>query len=119
MAVNGVESVSVSLEKGLAAVKLKPANTVTLKQLQAAIAKNGFTMKDSRMVAAGKVLREAGSLKFQITGSNEVLNLIAESLSATPPATNNATLLLDGTVLEATRNRSPDSVRYRLLTEEK
>ena len=49
-AVPGVDSVDVSLEKGLAVVKMKPGNTTTLKQLNEAIAKNGFTMKDSSAV---------------------------------------------------------------------
>jgi copper chaperone CopZ len=43
--VSGVDSVDVSLAKGLAAVKMKPGNTTTLAQLQHAITKNGFTMK--------------------------------------------------------------------------
>jgi copper chaperone CopZ len=56
MSVNGVASVDVSLDKGLAAVKLKPGNSVTLKQLQGAITKNGFTIKQSRLTAARKMI---------------------------------------------------------------
>jgi len=67
MSVSGVESVQVSLEKGLATVKFKPGNSATLKQLQSAITKNGFTMKESKIVAAGKLLQEGGNTKFQIS----------------------------------------------------
>jgi len=120
MAVSGVESVNVSLEKGLATVKLKPGNTVTLKQLQAAITKNGFTMKDSQIVAAGKLAGGAGNLRFQISGSNEELILTPESPgSAVPALSASATLRVEGIVPEAAKNKAPDSVRWRSLTEEK
>jgi hypothetical protein len=119
MSVNGVLSVEVSLDKGLATVKLKPGNTVTLKQLQEAIAKNGFTMKQSRVTAAGKLVLD-GSTKFQISGSNDVLNLVPESSSfPAPSAKNPATLILEGTIPEAAKGKTPDTVRYRSLSEEK
>ena len=54
--VAGVDSVDVSLEKGLAVVKMKPGNTATLKQLNEAITKNGFTMKDSTATVVGTVI---------------------------------------------------------------
>jgi copper chaperone CopZ len=56
MSVNGVASVDVSLDKALAAVKLKPGNSVTLKQLQGALSKNGLTIKQSRLTAARKMI---------------------------------------------------------------
>jgi len=120
MAVNGVESVNVSLEKGLASVKLKLGNTVTLKQLQAAIMKNGFAMKESHLVAAGSVVQETDGAKFQISGSNEVLALKAESSREVLSRPKGAALaIVDGTVPEAPKNRVPDTIRYRSLTEQK
>jgi copper chaperone CopZ len=120
MSVSGVEAVQVNLDKGLAAVKLKPGNTVTLKQLQAAITRNGFTMKESSIVAAGKVVQATGGAKFQITGSNDVLSLAPESPSVTAsPAASSATFLLEGIVPETAKGKVPDSVRYRLLKEQK
>ena len=117
--VNGVASVDVSLEKGLATVKLKPGNLVTLKQLQSAISKNGFTMKQSRVTATGKVIQSDGAPKFQISGSNEVVNLVPESQSHAAPPISGLAVLLEGTVLQAAKNKSPDSVQYRSLTQEK
>jgi copper chaperone CopZ len=120
MSVSGVDSVEVSLEKGLAAVKLKSGNTVTLKQLQGAITKNGFTMKESHIVAAGKMALAADGAKFQISGSNDVLSVVPESPSVAPPsAESSAMFLLDGIVLEAAKGKVPDSVRYRSVKEEK
>ena len=64
--VAGVDSVDVSLEKGLAAVKMKPGNTATLKQLQDAITKNGFTMKQSKATVAGTILVANGKTKLKV-----------------------------------------------------
>jgi len=119
MSVGGVESVKVSLEKGLATVKFKPGNSVTLKQLQSAITKNGFTMKESKIVAAGKLLQEGGNTKFQITGSNDVLSVVAESsAAAAPSATGSATFVVEGTIPENAKGKTPDTIRYRSLTPE-
>ena len=74
--VAGVESVDVSLEKGLAVVKMKPGNTATLKQLQAAITKNGFTMKESNATVAGTILVADGKTQLKVSGSNDVFQLV-------------------------------------------
>jgi len=119
MSVNGIESVKVSLEKGLATVKFKPGNSVTLKQLQGAITKNGFTMKESKIVAAGKLLQEGGGTKFQISGSNDVLSLAVEGTGSTAPsASRSATFLVEGTIPESAKGKTPDTIRYRSLTAE-
>jgi hypothetical protein len=120
MSVSGVASVDVSLEKGLATVKLKQGNSVTLKQLQEAITKNGFTMKESKLVAVGKVIQNGNSAKLQISGSNDVLALIPES-AAVPASTMSpsATVVVEGSIPEAAKGRVPDSIRYRSLTVEK
>jgi|ERR1700719_3321855 len=120
MSVNGVASVDVSLEKGLATVKLKPANSVTLKQLQNAITKNGFTMKQSRVTAAGTVIQASGAAKFQISGSNEVLSLVPESAGVPAPSTNTGlAVVVEGTIPEIAKGKSPEAIRYRSLTKEK
>jgi copper chaperone CopZ len=117
MSVNGVASVEVSLDKGLATVRLKPGNSVTLKQLQQAITKNGFTMKDSKIVAAGKLIHDGNVRKLQVSGSEEILALVPESsASATPDST---PVVVEGTVPEAAKGRVPDAIRYRSLTPEK
>jgi copper chaperone CopZ len=117
MSVNGVASVEVSLEKGLAAVRLKTGNSVTLKQLQQAITKNGFTMKDSKIVAAGKLIHDSNALKLQVSGSDEILALIPEPSASTPP--DSTPVVVEGTVPEAAKGRVPDLIRYRSLNPEK
>jgi copper chaperone CopZ len=117
--VNGVESVKVSLEKGLATVKFKAGNSVTLKQLQTAITKNGFTMKDSKIVAAGMLIQESGSVKFQISGSKDILSLVAEVSGTPPPVSFGSTVfLVEGTIQENSKGKTPDVLRYRSSTPE-
>lgn len=119
-AVPGVDTVNVSLEKGMATVTLKPGNTTTLKQLQDAIAKNGFTMKQSDMVAIGKVMNGAGKTQFQITGSNDVLQLIPDRpQSQDVAALAGKSVRAEGIVPEANKGKTPDTLRVKSLQEQK
>jgi copper chaperone CopZ len=118
--VSGVNSVDVSLEKGLAVVKMKPGNTATLKQLNEAITKNGFTMKDSTATVAGTVVTTDGKVTLRVSGSNDVLQLVPQS-AATPNATSmvGKTVVVEGTIPEGVKGKTPDSIRYRSITEER
>ena len=120
LSVSGVATVDVSLERGLATVKLKPGNSVTFKQLQTAITKNGFTMKESTVVAAGKVVPADGNTKLQISGSNEAVSLVPESLTVAVPAWSTAnSVVVEGKVPEPAKGKTPDTIRYRAITVEK
>jgi cell division GTPase FtsZ len=117
--VSGVDSVDVSLEKGLAVVKMKSGNTTMLKQLNEAITKNGFTMKASTATADGTIVITDGKTALHISGSNDLLQLIPESVSAP-----NAVLMVgntvevNGTIPEAGKGKAPDSIRYQSITVE-
>jgi len=115
-----VDAVDVSLEKGLATVKMKPGNMTTLKQLNQAIAKNGFTMKDSSVIVAGTVVTTNGKTAIQVSGSNDVLNLVPESSSAVDAASfAGKSILVEGMIPEASKGKVPDTIHYRSITEEK
>jgi copper chaperone CopZ len=117
--VSGVDSVDVSLEKGLAAVKMKPGNTATLNQLQNAIAKNGFAMKESAAIIAGTIVVANGKTQLQVSGSNELMTLIPQSQASGDAASlNGKSVLAEGTIPEAAKGKSPDSIRYRSIKEE-
>jgi len=118
-AVPGVDSVDVSLEKGLATVRLKPGNTTTLKQLQNAIMKNGFTMKESKATVAGKIELANGKPQLNVSGSNEVLQLSPESKdSPNASAMQGKSVLVVGSIPEAQKGQMPNALVYRSLTEE-
>lgn len=116
--VSGVDAVDVSLSRGLASVKMKPGNNATLKQLQAGITKNGFTMKQSSAVIAGTIVRSGGKTSLQVSGSNESLEMVPESQS-TPTATSldGKVVLVQGTIPESAKGKSPDSIHYISIQE--
>jgi copper chaperone CopZ len=117
-AVPGVDTVDVSLEKGLATVHLKPGNSATLKQLQNAITKNGFTMKESKATIAGTIVVANGELQLNVSGSNDVLQLSPESQNApNASALQGKSVLVVGSIPEAPKGQSPNSLVYRSLTE--
>jgi copper chaperone CopZ len=114
--VAGVESVDVSLAKGLASVKMKPGNTVTLKQLQSAITKNGFTMKDSTVTVEGTAVVEAGRVQLKVSGSNEMLDLVPQGQAAPSAALNGKSVTVTGVVPETAKGKS-FSIHYESITE--
>jgi hypothetical protein len=98
---------------------MKPGNTATLKQLQEAISKNGFTMKDSPATVLGTAVLANGKTQLQVSGSNELLTLVPESQSpsdVTPLS--GKSVLVEGTIPEATKGKVPDTIRYRSVKEE-
>jgi copper chaperone CopZ len=118
--VSGVDSVAVSLEKGLASVKMKPGNTATFRQLQDAITKNGFTMKPSNVSVAGKIVMANGRSQLQVSGSDELVNLTPDTpQTASVNALVDKLVLVEGTLEEAAKGKVPDTIRYRSITEEK
>ncbi len=116
----GVDAVDVSLEKGLASVKMKPGNAATLKQLQEAITKNGFTMKPSPVSVAGKIVMIKGQPQLQVSFSNDLVNLIPDgSLTTNVNAMADKRVTVEGTLEEAAKGKTPETIRYRSITEEK
>jgi hypothetical protein len=118
--VAGVDSVDVSLAKGLATVTLKPGNTATLKQLQNAITKNGFTMKDSSAVVAGTIVVRGGEMRLQVSGSSELLTLVPDTQgSGEATSLSGKSVLVEGTISEAIKNKGTASIRYRSIKEDR
>jgi len=76
--VAGVESVEVSLNKGLATVKLKPGNTVSVPQLWELIHKNGYTAKATTVSVRGDLANPDGRLQLKVSGTKETLALVAD-----------------------------------------
>jgi copper chaperone CopZ len=116
-AVAGVDWVDVSLEKGLATVKMKPGNTATLKQLNEAIAKNGFSMKDSVATVAGTVAEANGKMVLRVSGSNDVLTLVPDGSVPSSASDEGKSVVVIGVIPEAGKGKAPDSIRYRSIKE--
>src|SRR4051812_28413458 len=73
--VPGVDSVDVSLNKGLATVKLKPGNTVTVPQLWKLIHDQGYTPKATTVLVRGELSGDSAKPQLKVTGANVVIPL--------------------------------------------
>jgi copper chaperone CopZ len=80
--VAGVESVEVSLNKGLATVKLKPGNTVSVPQLWELIHKNGYTPKTTSVSVRGELANVDGTLQLKVSGTKDTLLLAVDPKNA-------------------------------------
>jgi len=69
----GVDAIDVSLNKGLATVKLKPGNTVRPKDMWETIRKNGFTPKETHVVVRGTI--DVTGRKLKVAGTDEEFDL--------------------------------------------
>jgi copper chaperone CopZ len=91
----GVESVDVSLNKGLATVKLEPGNTIRPSEFWEAIKNNGNTAKATHVTVRGEV--QAGGAQLKVTRSNEIFHIKAPpSLQQQLNAAIGKTVTIDG-----------------------
>jgi copper chaperone CopZ len=95
--VAGVESVDVSLNKGLATVKLKPGNAVSVPQFWELIHKNGYTPKSTAVSVRGDLANVNGQLRLNVSGTKETLTLVANPKN--PTAYSEASKKLGQTVI--------------------
>ncbi len=73
--IEGVDSVAVSLNEGLAKIRLKPGNSVRLDQIRQKVEDNGFTPKEATVVARGQVVSAGGKQQLRLLGTNETYEL--------------------------------------------
>jgi len=114
--INGVDSVDVSLSKGLAVATFKPGNTVRYEQLLRAIEKNGFTIKGSKLIVGGVTERGEGGTWLRVSGSSERLRLAPADARA-PAIAPGKNVEVTGTVPEVPNGKTPDVLRYQTVTE--
>ena len=80
--VPGVESVEVSLNKGLASVKLKPGNSVSVPQLWQLIHEKGYTPKATAVSVRGELATSQGRLHLKVSGTKDLLMLVSDAKNA-------------------------------------
>src|SRR6185437_11356516 len=71
----GVETVEVSLNKGLATVKLKPGNTVSVPQFWQLLHEKGYTPKATAVSVRGQLAEVQGHVQLNVTGTKDTLML--------------------------------------------
>jgi len=110
----GVESVDVSLNKGVAAVKLKPGNTLKPEEFWGAVRKNGFTPKETTVLVRGAALEG----KLRVTGTNQLLDLTPD-LQNELKALAGKTITVQGTLTPGKDMKTAAPLRVRRIENEK
>ena len=123
--VEGVQSVDVTLKRGVAHITLKDGNAVTLSQLRKTIKDAGYTSQAATITAAGQVRLEQERLLLDVTGTGATL-VITKDQAATAAfdalrasAAGRAPLRveLSGTVPPAAHDsKAPDTLALRTFT---
>lgn len=72
----GVESVRVSLNDGVAEIRLAPENSVTLARVREIIRSNGFSPKAAEVVVAGIVIEHEGAPALATDGATPAYALV-------------------------------------------
>jgi copper chaperone CopZ len=78
----GVDTVDVSLNKGLATVKLKPGNTLSVPQFWQLLHEKGYTPKTTGVSMRGELAGGPGRLQLKVSGTKDVLNLAPDPKNA-------------------------------------
>jgi copper chaperone CopZ len=78
----GVDSVDVSLNKGLATVKLKPGNTVSVPQFWQLLHEKGYTPKTTTVSVRGELVNGPGRLQLKVSGTKDTLDLTPDPKNA-------------------------------------
>jgi copper chaperone CopZ len=115
----GVESVDVSLNKGLATVRLRTGNTLSVQQFWQTIHQNGYTPKNTAVSLRGELVNAKGQMKLKITGTNEVLDLVADSSNAAAYKTAESklgqTVTIEGVMVPMKNLKTPVPLEVRRI----
>jgi copper chaperone CopZ len=74
--IEGVDSVTVSLNEGVANIELKTGNIVDPERIRQVVRDNGFTPKDAAVSVTGRVTERDGQLLLTVTGPEVVYVLV-------------------------------------------
>lgn len=77
--VDGIQSVSVTLKRGVAHMILKKGNTVRLTDLRRIIKEAGYTSRDATVTVVGTVRTAGPHLTLAVEGTSELFELGADS----------------------------------------
>ncbi|HEY7304397.1 MAG TPA: heavy metal-associated domain-containing protein [Bryobacteraceae bacterium] len=80
--VPGVDTVDVSLNRGLATVKLKPGNAVSVPQFWELLHQKGYTPKTTSVSVQGELEGGPGRLQLKVSHTKDVLNLAPDPKNA-------------------------------------
>ena len=120
--IDGVDSVEVSLDRGVASITFRPGNRVGVEQVRGAIRSNGFTPKEADVRVQGVLTEQNGVLVLTVPGEDRAFRLVDDPQAAGVTARLRGAALgkavvVDGTIAESkkekARGASPATVAVR------
>lgn len=116
-AIPGVEKVDVDLNTGLVSIALNSGNGATMQQFNAAVEKNGFTHKDAKVVAKGKLTGTAVAPVFEVSGTGDRYQLMAAGAAADISSMLGKTVMVTGTLPQVSKGKLPEKLSYVSIVE--
>ena len=116
--IEGVTSVSVSLNEGMTTIQFAASNSVRIEQIREVIRKNGFTPKEAEIKVAGLLNVRGDTLALASPGVDEPLLLqdfpgTSQPISALRQLSPNATITVAGQVPASEgRSAKPSQVLF-------
>ena len=115
--IRGVDKVDVDLNTGLVSIALTPGNNANMQQFNATVEKNGFTHKDAKVVAVGRLSGSAGAAYFEVGGTGDRYALLPSGAAADIGSLLGKTVKVTGTLPQAARGKTPDTLKYQAIEE--
>jgi cation transport ATPase len=116
-AIPGVGKVDVDLNTGLVSIALNSGNGASMKQFNAAVEKNGFTHKDAKIVARGKLTGTAAAPVFEVSGTGDRYQLAAGGAAVDVTSLLGKTVTVKGTLPQAAKGKTPARLNYASIEE--
>ncbi len=113
--IQGVNKVDVDLNTGLVAIQLAPGNAAAMQQFNQAVEKNGFTHKDAKIVAKGRITGTASAPVLEVTGTTDKYALAGSGANITSLI--GKTVTVSGTLPQAPKGKIPDTLKYDSIAE--
>ena len=113
--IQGVNKVDVDLNTGLVTIELNPGNAAAMQQFNAAVERNGFTHKDAKIVARGRISGTAAAPVLEVMGTSDRYALAGSGAGAS--ALLGKVVTVSGTLPQAPKGRLPDTLKVDSIAE--
>ena len=117
--IRGVDKVDVDLNTGLVVIQLTSGNNATLQQFNAAVEKNGFTHKDAKVLAVGKLGGTSAAPYFEVSGTPDRYALAPSGQPADLAGLAGKTVTVSGNLPQAAKGKVPERLTYDSIVEAK
>jgi hypothetical protein len=99
----------------MVSVQLTPGNNASMQQFNQAVEKNGFTHKDAKIIARGKLTGTAAAPVLEVTGTSDKYALTGTGVNVASLL--GKTVNVSGTLPQVSKGKLPDTLHYNSISE--